>query len=434
MAGSPVARRLVREVDTEPDGLRRVDVIGPGGHGKTVLLDALAAAFGSAGIAGPPGPARTGEELGRGRRAPGRRRPPAAAGRAGRGWPAGRRARAATWWWPTGPGRARPAPPRSGAALAAHRPPVVLDVLDRTGVAARASAAAGPSRPAAGLASWSSWCSSGPPGCRCWSTGCSTRWWSRPGRTGPGCRCPTESPPGPAGAARLHGARPRSRACGGLLLARALGAPLEAEVLVPLLGLTGGPRRQLDELLEAARAAGLLTARRAGHPARLRRGAGPHPGRRPGRSCGARWPRSSSTAAATCAPRPAACSARARAAPGRPRCSRAAAEEALRTGGAGGGRVPRRRGAGRDARRWSWPPAGPRPPCSPATSTSRSPRPTRCSSAPDQVPPADAGPGRHGGRRRAGPARHAGPQRRALPLDGRASTGLAPRPCSRCPR
>ena len=45
----------------------------------------------------------------------------------------------------------------------------------------------------------------------------------------------------------------------GLLLARALGAPVETEVLVPLLGLTGGPAA-LDELLEAARAAGLLTA------------------------------------------------------------------------------------------------------------------------------------------------------------------------------
>ena len=44
-----------------------------------------------------------------------------------------------------------------------------------------------------------------------------------------------------------------------LLLARALGAPVEAEVLVPLLELTGGPA-ELDELLEAARAAGLLTA------------------------------------------------------------------------------------------------------------------------------------------------------------------------------
>src|SRR5690606_214024 len=47
---------------------------------------------------------------------------------------------------------------------------------------------------------------------------------------------------------------------GGLLLARALGAPLESEVLVPLLGLPPDVgAAQLDELLEAARAAGMLT-------------------------------------------------------------------------------------------------------------------------------------------------------------------------------
>ena len=44
----------------------------------------------------------------------------------------------------------------------------------------------------------------------------------------------------------------------GLLLARALGAPLEAEVMMPLLGLD--TTAALDELFEAARAGGLLTA------------------------------------------------------------------------------------------------------------------------------------------------------------------------------
>ena len=66
VAGSPVARRLVREVVTAPDGVRRVDVVGPGGHGKTTLLDALAAAFGQAGIEVRRDLPSPGEELGRG--------------------------------------------------------------------------------------------------------------------------------------------------------------------------------------------------------------------------------------------------------------------------------------------------------------------------------------------------------------------------------
>ena len=48
LAGSPTARRLVR--DARSGAITRLDVIGPGGHGKTVLLDALAAAFAEAGV------------------------------------------------------------------------------------------------------------------------------------------------------------------------------------------------------------------------------------------------------------------------------------------------------------------------------------------------------------------------------------------------
>ena len=282
VAGSPVARRLVREVVTGPDGLRRVDVIGPGGYGKTALLDALAAAFAHRRHRGPPRAARARAGARPRDRAAGRRRPPVLSGRAGAvepvgGGPLGYLVVAhRPWPRPTGIAAL-------GAALAARRPPVVLDVLDRAGVASRATLRVG--EPASSSGSrrrrWSSWCSSGPRGCRYWSTGCSTRWSSRPGRTGPGSRCPSGRRPGcwPSSGTRWP---PRSRACAGCCWPEALGAPVEAEVLVPLLGLAdaGG----------AGRAAGVgarrrpADRRRAGRPAGLGGGAGPHPGRLPVRA------------------------------------------------------------------------------------------------------------------------------------------------------
>jgi len=42
LAGAPQPRRLVREIMADPARIRRLDVVGPGGHGKTVLLDAIA--------------------------------------------------------------------------------------------------------------------------------------------------------------------------------------------------------------------------------------------------------------------------------------------------------------------------------------------------------------------------------------------------------
>jgi len=50
LIGSPVARRLVREVAGAGAEVRRVDIVGPGGYGKTALLDALAAAFDQIGV------------------------------------------------------------------------------------------------------------------------------------------------------------------------------------------------------------------------------------------------------------------------------------------------------------------------------------------------------------------------------------------------
>ena len=138
VAGSPVARRLVREVVTGADGLRRVDVIGPGGYGQSARLDALASAFATAGVEVRRELPAPGHELGSeialliddvhrcspaelqalNRLAAG---PLSYLVVAHRPWPR-----------PNGISAL-------GAALAVHRHPVVLDALDRAGVASRAT-------------------------------------------------------------------------------------------------------------------------------------------------------------------------------------------------------------------------------------------------------------------------------------------------------
>jgi DNA-binding CsgD family transcriptional regulator len=49
LAGAPAARRLYREVAAAPAVPRRTVVVGPGGSGKSVLLDVLGAVYGAAG-------------------------------------------------------------------------------------------------------------------------------------------------------------------------------------------------------------------------------------------------------------------------------------------------------------------------------------------------------------------------------------------------
>ncbi len=250
LAGSPAARRLVRDAVSSPQAVRRVDVVGAGGFGKSALLDVLATVLRGAGTpvlrALPDADPRPGEALvvddvhllpatalerltelalGDGGPVIVARRP-----------------------WPRPTGSAA-----LGTALAARRPPVVLEPLDRTGVAARAhripiewnDAAldavhvqtagvpalvdrllaalveqAGPARPV------------------------------DPGRP-------------PAGLLAQLGYVVHGQPAGvpELLRACAIGAPLEPEVLVPLLGpAVAADAAALDELVEAARAAGLLTA------------------------------------------------------------------------------------------------------------------------------------------------------------------------------
>ncbi len=50
LAGSPAAQLVLREVAADPTAHARIVVVGPGGYGKTVLLDALATVWSDAGV------------------------------------------------------------------------------------------------------------------------------------------------------------------------------------------------------------------------------------------------------------------------------------------------------------------------------------------------------------------------------------------------
>jgi DNA-binding CsgD family transcriptional regulator len=255
VAGSPAARRLVHEATARSSVTRRVDVIGPGGHGKSVLLDALAAAFGAAGVSvhrGLPDRAELAADealliddahlLG-----PGDLERIAALAAAPHGHLV-----VAHRPWPRPTGMAE-----LGAVLAATRPPVVLDALDRTGVATRAALQLGADRPPAELVDHVLDRTAGLPGL---VDRLLVALVEQAGPDRGAVPLPEQLPAGllvQLGYV-VHGL---GDGVGGLLLARALGAPLEAEVLVPLLGLPDDDgAAQLDELLEAARAAGMLTA------------------------------------------------------------------------------------------------------------------------------------------------------------------------------
>ncbi len=233
LAGSPGALAVLRQVAADPTGERLVDVVGAGGFGKTVLLDALAAAWTAAGTAvaravpdGPLDPAAVlvvddAHLLG--------------------ATSLGRLAEHAT-----APGarvvvahRPYPRPPALtalGAALAARGRPLVLGVLDRRGVAARALRLLpehpGDDRLADVLA----------------RTGGVPSLVDRMLLAGPD----------PAGllAQLAYALDGLDGAVRDLLLALAVGAPADPEVLVPLLGLPAAD--VVDELVAAAVAHGHL--------------------------------------------------------------------------------------------------------------------------------------------------------------------------------
>ncbi|WP_234997630.1 helix-turn-helix transcriptional regulator [Pseudonocardia thermophila] len=232
VAGSPPAMRVLRDVVAAPETVRRLDVVGPGGHGKTVLLDALATAFRTAGITVrtdlPAGPLGAGEALlvdDAHLLGPGELRHLA---QLTGGWLV-----VAHRPWPRSPELTA-----LGAVLAARRTPVVLGPLDATGVAVRAERLLGrrlDDRHVAAVLD----------------------------RTG-GVpllvdRLLTASD-GEAGLIAQLGYLLAAQPAGvvDLLLHLAAGAPLDAELLGPLLGLTR--TAELDEHVEAAIAAGLLRA------------------------------------------------------------------------------------------------------------------------------------------------------------------------------
>lgn len=261
LAGAPTARRLVRDVVAEPQRARRVVVVAPGGHGKTVLLDALAVAYRAAGHpvlralpdAGHGGPVdavlivddvhllgpHDVERLG------------ALAAESDR------RVVVAHRPWPCSAQLAA-----LDAALAVEGPPLVLGALDRNGVAARAALVLR-ERPPVALVDRVSEQTAGLPGL------VDRLLAAILDQVGPAGRARLAQPAGlPDGPPDLlvaqlghlvHGLEPRLREFLGAL---ALGAPRDAEVLVPLLGLAdsaGAGVDEVDELGEQARAAGFLT-------------------------------------------------------------------------------------------------------------------------------------------------------------------------------
>jgi DNA-binding CsgD family transcriptional regulator len=244
----------VHEAAARSASTRRVDVIGPGGHGKTVLLDALAAAFAASGATVHREPADL-AELGVDDALlvdDAHLLPPDDLERlAGLAAAPGGHLVVAHRPWPRPAGTAA-----LGAVLAATRPPVVLEALDRTGVAARAALQTGAESPPAELVDHVLEYTGGLPGL---VDRLLAALLEQAGPDRSRMRLPDEPPAGLLVQLGylVHGL---GDGVGGLLLARALGAPLEAEVLVPLLGLPPDDgAAQLDELLEAARAAGMLT-------------------------------------------------------------------------------------------------------------------------------------------------------------------------------
>ena len=261
LAGSPVARRLLREA---PERLGRLDVVGPAGTGKSVLLDALADVMERAGRtvlreapvahADDPRVALLVDDAHRLGPADLARLAALADGEIGVLVVAHRP-------WPRPDGMST-----LGAALAVRRAPLVLGALDRSGVQARAAhvlderAPRPPDavvdlvltqtggHPALVDRMLAALIEQGGPD--------PTRWRWDPAR-----------PPGGLLAQLGYAVHRLPDGVRDLLRARALGAPLEPDLLVPVLGPdAAADPAALDELVEAARAEGLLTAEGAPIP------------------------------------------------------------------------------------------------------------------------------------------------------------------------
>jgi len=259
LAGATAARRLYREIVTDPAAPRRVDVVGPAGHGKTVLLDLVADAYRASGAvvlrALPPEDLAADDVLVLDdvHLLPGadlRRLRDIALARTQRLVVAHRP-------WPSGPDVAA-----LGGAIAAGGALLVLGALDRPGVAARAARALR-ERPPVPLVDHVQAQTAGLPALvdrflagLLDQIGPDRTRLERPG--GLPSRPPQQLVQQLGYA--VYGMEQRVRE---LLVALALGAPRDTEVLVPLLGLAdaaGGGIDEIDELVEEARSAGHLTA------------------------------------------------------------------------------------------------------------------------------------------------------------------------------
>jgi len=281
LTGAPNARRLYRDIAAAPHAPLALDVVGVGGAGKTVLLDALAGLYADTGArvvrdvsalaTGDVSALATGVGGGE-----------AAAGDgATAGWDAdtvllvddahllaepvlagltriARAARSGVPSRPGGPARLvvahRPWPRPAGlaalgGALAGGRAPLVLASLDRSGVAGRAALQLEGGRPSVNLVDFVAGETGGLPSLVEGLLGV-----LRDAGQLESARPGTELPAGLAEQLfyELDGQPEQVRE---LVLALAVGAPLDAEVLAPLLEV---PAAEVSELAEQARSAGLL--------------------------------------------------------------------------------------------------------------------------------------------------------------------------------
>jgi len=254
-----MARRLVREVMADPGRIRRV-VVGLGGSGKTVLLDAVASVYRDAGFSVLRNVAMDGEPLGAVPQAPDVALIVDDAHLLGAaeldqlaelGASSAVPLLVAHRPWPRSPALAA-----LGSLLAAGCAPVVLEAFDRPGVAARAARLLG-ERPRPDLVDHVLELTAGMPGLvdRLLAALVALAPASDP------TAVPLTGHP-PAGLLAQLGYTLESLDVGvrNMLLARAVGAPPDPDVLGSLLGPTGGTQNgdAIDELTDATRATGLL--------------------------------------------------------------------------------------------------------------------------------------------------------------------------------
>ncbi len=255
LTGAPSARKVFREIAAQPGSAVRLDVVGPGGSGKTTLLDALADTYRQATVTviRQVGELPDGEEiadaavliddahlladdeLDRLRSLAGTGRPRLVV--AHRPWPS------------------TAAMSRLGAMLTRGRPPLVLGALDRAGVASRMALMFGV-RPSVELVENVTERTAGMPSLvdRLLRALRSSGAVEVSAGSEPRMQVAVDLPPGLLEQIRYDLAglpKPVLK----LLLAVAVGAPLDGEVLAPTLNL---PAEQVSDLVEEARAAGLL--------------------------------------------------------------------------------------------------------------------------------------------------------------------------------